>query len=60
MSNSSKYKSALEKYNINLNDAEIKKEVDLLIKTKVVENDTIDVKKALFSFIDLTTLKQYR
>lgn len=56
MSNSSKYKSALEKYNINLNDAEIKKEVDLLIKTKVVENDTIDVKKALFSFIDLTTL----
>lgn len=56
MNNSSKYKSALEKYNINLNDAEIKKEVDLLIKTKVVENDTIDVKKALFSFIDLTTL----
>ena len=56
MSNSSKYKSALEKYNINLTDAEIKKEVDLLIKTKVVENDTIDVKKALFSFIDLTTL----
>lgn len=56
MSNSSKYKSALGKYNINLNDAEIKKEVDLLIKTKVVENDTIDVKKALFSFIDLTTL----
>ena len=56
MSNSIKYKSALEKYNINLNDAEIKKEVDLLIKTKVVENDTIDVKKALFSFIDLTTL----
>jgi len=56
MSNSSKYKSALEKYNINLNDAEIKKEVDLLIKTKVVENDTIDVKEALFSFIDLTTL----
>ena len=56
MSNSSKYKSALEKYNINLNDAEIKKEVDLLIKTKVVENDTTDVKKALFNFIDLTTL----
>ena len=56
MRNSSKYKSALEKYKINLNDAEIKKEVDLLIKTKVVENDTIDVKKALFSFIDLTTL----
>ena len=47
MSNSSKYKSALEKYNINLNDAEIKKEVDLLIKTKVVENDTIDVKRFL-------------
>ena len=56
MSNSSKYKSALEKYNINLDDAEIKKEVDLLIKTKLVENDTTDVKKALFSFIDLTTL----
>ena len=56
MSNSSKYKSALEKYNIKLNDAEIKKEVDLLIKTKLVENDTTDVKKALFNFIDLTTL----
>ena len=56
MSNSSKYKSALEKYNINLDDAEIKKEVDLLIKTKLVEKDTTDVKKALFSFIDLTTL----
>lgn len=56
MSNSSKYKSALEKYNINLDDAEIKKEVDLLIKRKLVENDTTDVKKALFNFIDLTTL----
>ncbi|WP_448787642.1 deoxyribose-phosphate aldolase [Bacteroides graminisolvens] len=56
MSNSSKYKAALEKYNINLDDAEIKKEVDFLIKTKLVENDTTDVKKALFNFIDLTTL----
>jgi hypothetical protein len=47
MSNSSKYKSALEKYNINLNDAEIKKEL-IYYKNKVSRKRHKDVKKALF------------
>lgn len=53
----SKYEQALAKYNTNLDDAQIKKEVTNLIAEKVEENNTIEVKKLLFNCIDLTTLK---
>ena len=51
-----KYKAALAKYNTNLNDADIQARVAELIEKKVPENNTEDVKKFLFSCIDLTTL----
>ena len=52
----SKYDAALAKYNTNLNDADIQARVAELIKKKVPENNTEDVKKFLFNCIDLTTL----
>jgi len=53
----SKYDQALAKYNTDLDDAQIKKEVNNLIAEKVEENNTLEVKKLLFNCIDLTTLK---
>lgn len=52
----SKYLSALAKYNTQLNDADIQAQVAALIDKKVPENNTEEVKKFLFSCIDLTTL----
>lgn len=53
----SKYDEALEKYNISLNDREVREAVQKIIAEKVHENDTADVKKFLFGSIELTTLK---
>ena len=53
----SKYDEALEKYNISLNDREVRETVQKIIAEKVHENDTADVKKFLFGSIELTTLK---
>lgn len=55
-SNQERYLEVLSKYNINLNDAEVSKEVAQLIDRKLKENDTLEVKKLLFNCIDLTTL----
>lgn len=52
----SKYEAALAKYNTQLNDAHIQAKVAELIEKKVAENSTEEVKKFLFSCIDLTTL----
>lgn len=52
----SKYKAALTKYTTQLNDADIQAKVATLIEKKVAENNTEEVKKLLFSCIDLTTL----
>ena len=51
-----KYKAALAKYNTNLSDADIQARVAELIEKKVPENNTEEVKKFLFTCIDLTTL----
>ena len=53
----SKYDEALEKYNISLNDREVREAVQKIIAEKVHENDTAEVKKFLFGSIELTTLK---
>ncbi len=53
----SKYDEALEKYDISLNDREVREAVQKIIAEKVHENDTADVKKFLFGSIELTTLK---
>ncbi|MCD7901190.1 MAG: deoxyribose-phosphate aldolase [Bacteroides sp.] len=52
----SKYEQMLSKYNTELNDTTIEVKVAELIEKKVSENNTPEVKKFLFSCIDLTTL----
>ena len=52
-----KYTEALSKYQILLNDDEIKEKANHIIEKHLKENDTQDVKKLLFNCIDLTTLK---
>lgn len=57
MSETSKYEQALSQYNTQLDDAKIAGQVAQLIKEKVAENDTPEVKKFLMGSIELTTLK---
>lgn len=51
------YEEALNKYNLDLNEAEIAAAVKKILTEKVPENDTLDVKKFLMGSIELTTLK---
>ena len=53
----SKYAVALSKYNTHLHDDEVQARVDSLITRHLDENNNIEVKKELFSCIDLTSLK---
>lgn len=53
----SKYEEALNKYNLDIDDAAVKEAVRTLIAEKVHENDTTEVKRFLMGSIELTTLK---
>lgn len=53
----SKYEEALNKYNLDIDDAAVKEAVRTLITEKVHENDTPEVKRFLMGSIELTTLK---
>lgn len=53
----SKIEEALGKYNLDIDDAQVKEDVKRIIAEKVPENDTMEVKKFLFGSIELTTLK---
>ena len=55
--NISKIEEALGKYNLDIDDAQVKEAVKRIITEKVPENDTMEVKKFLFGSIELTTLK---
>ena len=55
--NISKIEEALGKYNLDIDDAQVKEAVKHIIAEKVPENDTMEVKKFLFGSIELTTLK---
>ena len=55
--NTNKIEEALGKYNLNIDDAQVKDAVKHIIAEKVPENDTMEVKKFLFGSIELTTLK---
>lgn len=57
MNELSKYEQALSKYNTDIDDVAVKAAVRDIIATKVMENDTLEVKKFLFGSIELTTLK---
>lgn len=57
MPQKSKYEEALSKYNLEINDEEVKAAVKKIIAERVPENDTMEVKKFLFGSIELTSLK---
>lgn len=52
----SEYDQALEQYNLNITDEEVKAAVTKIIAEKVSENDNLEVKKFLLSSVELTTL----
>ncbi|MEN9918016.1 MAG: deoxyribose-phosphate aldolase [Bacteroidota bacterium] len=56
MSETSKYADVLKQYNTNLKDADITAKTAKIIAEKFVENNTIDVYKKLYTYLDLTTL----
>ena len=51
-----KYQEALSKYDINLNDEEIRAEVEQIVADNFDANNNVDVLKFSLSCIDLTTL----
>ena len=53
---SSKYEQALKKYNLQINDNDVKTAVEKIIAEKVPENDTKEVKKFLMGSVELTSL----
>ena len=52
----SKYEQALEQYDLNITDEEVKAAVTKIIAEKVSENDNLEVKKFLLGSVELTTL----
>ena len=48
---------ALGKYNLDINDEEVKEAVKKIIAEKVHENDNLETKKFLMGSVELTTLK---
>ena len=52
----SDYDQALEQYNLNITDEEVKAAVTKIIAEKVSENDNLEVKKFLLGSVELTTL----
>lgn len=53
----SKYEEALAKYDVSPDEGIVKEKIDAIIKEKVPENVTLEVKKFLMGSIELTTLK---
>lgn len=52
----SKYELTLSKYNTDISDTEVAEAVRKIITEKVLQNDTLEVKKFLFGCIELTSL----
>lgn len=50
------YQQALNRYNLDITDEEVKEAVKKMIAEKVPENDTPEVKRFMFGSIELTTL----
>ncbi|MCQ2131775.1 MAG: deoxyribose-phosphate aldolase [Bacteroidaceae bacterium] len=53
----SKIQQAFEKYNLELDDEQVRREVEVLLKNHLQENNTTAVKKFLLNSVELTTLK---
>ncbi len=52
-----KYEKVLSEYNLNIDDEKVKRQVDILLKEHLQENNTKEVKKFLLNSVELTTLK---
>lgn len=52
-----KYFKVLSQYDCDIDDEKVKRQVDILIKEHLQENNTIEVKKFLLNSVELTTLK---
>lgn len=52
-----KYFKVLSQYNCDLDDEKVKRQVEILLKEHLEENNTKEVKKFLFNSVELTTLK---
>ena len=52
-----KYNKILSQYNLELDDQQIKRQVEILLKDHLQENNTKDVKKFLLNSLELTTLQ---
>jgi len=52
-----KYEKVLSEYNLNIDDETVKRQVEILIKEHLEENNTKEVKQFLLNSVELTTLK---
>lgn len=52
-----KYEQTFAKYDLNLDDEKVARQVEILLKEHLEENNTIEVKKFLLNSVELTTLK---
>lgn len=55
--NDNKYEKVLSEYNLNVDDEAVKRQVAILLKEHLQENNTKKVKQFLFNSVELTTLK---
>lgn len=52
-----KYEQTFAKYDLNLDDEKVVRQVEILLKEHLEENNTVEVKKFLLNSVELTTLK---
>lgn len=52
----SKYEQALNKYNFDINDEDVKRTVEKILSDNLLKNDTVETKKFLLGSIELTSL----
>lgn len=52
-----KYNKILSQYHLELDDQQIKRQVEILLKDRLQENNTNEVKKFLLNSVELTTLQ---
>mgnify|MGYP002623836586 FL=1 len=53
----SKFEKVLSEYHLELDDEQVARQVEILLKEHLQENDTVEVKKFLLNSVELTTLK---
>ena len=52
-----KYEQTFAKYDLNLDDEKVARQVEILLKEHLEENNMVEVKKFLLNSVELTTLK---